>query len=239
MVPTETVSASWGRTRFVTRLRSPILTQLTMTRYISSISLVLIWCSGCAESGHDPYAEWDTYEEGEGRFSLRYIAPPWTTCNDTEYEDDCHECPSHLIGRARCGGANRWRVLWVPPALLDPEFLLIPPYKLEVSWYSNDSTPLEQAQREEQRLEDAGLEVVFSSRAVTLYDGTVAAEVGYRGPVHLVVDENPINRPDERGYRVVYVVESGTAYRVALDTAIGIELPEVRDMLSSFTLGEE
>lgn len=210
-----------------------------MHRHILPIFILFLAISGCAESGHEPFAGWDTYEEEDGRFSLRYIAPPWTVCNDTEYEDDCHECPSHLIGRARCGGANRWRVLWVPPALLDPEFLLIPPYKLEISWRSSDSTALEETQREEGLMEEAGLEIVFPSRAVTLYDGTTAAEVAYRGPVHLVVDTNPINRPDERDYRVIYVVESGTGYRVAMDTAIDIELPEVRDMLSSFSLGEE
>ncbi len=40
----------------------------------------------------------------------------------------------------------------------------------------------------------------------------------------------------EGQYRVIYVSEGGTAYRVALDTAINIDFPEVRDMLASFAL---
>ncbi len=130
-------------------------------------------------------------------------------------------------------------MLWIPPALLDPDFLLIPPFKFEISWFPGDFAPLELAQGEESLLVAQGLEVVIPSRLVTLNDGTVGAEVGYRGPVHLVVNETALNRPDEREYLVVYLSSGGSVHRLAVDTAIDISLPEVRDMVDSFTTGGE
>lgn len=206
-----------------------------MRTHVTALFLFTILAAACGVPGDEPYAGWDTYTDPSERFMLRYISPPWTECNETEYEDDCHECPGQLIGNGRCGGGSNWTVLWIPPALLDPEFLLIPPYKLEVSWFSSSTAALALAQAEQTAMAGAGMEVLFEARAVTLHDGTVAAEIGYRGPVHIVVDETPVNRPDEREYRVVYVADAGTVYRVALDTAINMDLPEVRDMLASFS----
>jgi len=119
---------------------------------------------------------------------------------------------------------------------LDPEYLLIPPFKIEVTWFGSSQTAMQLATWERNRMVPAGLEILIEPRAVTLADGTVAAELGYYGPMHIIADEDPINRPDERGFRVVYVSHEGWVYRVAIDTAIDIYLPEARDMLASFTL---
>lgn len=200
----------------------------------------LILGVSCGNPGDAKYAGWDTYYGPDNRFSVRYLAPPWTTCTGSEYEEDCQECPSHLLGSAICGGSANRAVLWIPPALLDPDFLLIPPYKLEVSWANGARTVMELAQAEQNAVETAGMELLFAPRQVTLADGvTIAAEVGYRGPVHIIVNDDPVDRPDEREYRVLYVSEGGVMYRVALDTAIDIDVPEVRDMLASFTLDPE
>jgi hypothetical protein len=210
------------------------------TRPIIGALLSLVFFGGCAQSGDDQYAGWDTYYGPDNRFSVRYLAPPWTECTGTEYEDECSECPRQLLGSALCGGATNNVVLWIPPALLDPSFLLIPPYKLEISWTSGSTAVMQLAEAEGSAMQGAGLELLFEPRQVTLADGvTIGAEVGYRGPVHIIVDETPVNRPDEREYRVLYVSEGGVMYRVALDTAIDIDVPEARDLLASFTLDPE
>jgi hypothetical protein len=199
------------------------------------VVFVAVAClAGCGEPGNDPYAGWDTFENATGQFSVRYLSPPWTMCSGTEYEADCHECPSQLLGAGLCGDPAAYSILWVPPALLDPEFLLIPPYKLEVSWFAGTYDPLALAQQEEAVMVAQGLTITVPSRRITLADDTVAAEVGYGGPMHIIVAETPVNRPDERDFRVVYVAATGLAYRVALDTAIDITSSEVRDMLASF-----
>ena len=202
-------------------------------------AMVILLVSGCGVSSREPYAGWETYEDPGGRFTIRYLSPPWTACSGTEYEDACHECPAHLIGNGLCGGASNWDTLWVPPALLDPDFLLIPPYKLEVSWFTTSRDVLDLARAEGDRMTSAGLEEIFPARRVTLQDGNEAAEVAYRGSVAIVVDEDPADRPDEREYRVLYVNGGTLTFRVALDTAFDIEEPEARDMLASFSVEEE
>jgi hypothetical protein len=204
-------------------------------RRIATVLLVVL-VHGCGVSAKEQYAGWDTYEEPGGRFTVRYISPPWTQCSESEYEEDCHECPAHLLGTGVCGGSAAWVVLWVPPALLDPDYLLIPPYKLEVSWFTASRDAAALAADEHARLTRAGLESLFEARPTTLADGTDAVELGYRGPVHLVVDEDAEDRPDEREYHVLYVDGGSHVYRVAMDTAISVDLPEVRDMLASFAL---
>lgn len=191
----------------------------------------------CGENGSDPYAGWDVYESAAGGFSVRYLSPPWTLCTGTEYAAECHECPSQLLGAGICGDSGSHAILWVPPALLDPAFLLIPPYKLEVSWWSGASDPFARAQNEASVMTSAGLTVTVPPRLVTLEDGTSAAEVAYRGPMHIVVAQTAVNRPDEREFRVVYVSSAASTYRVAIDSAIDVTSPEVRDMLASFALG--
>lgn len=208
-----------------------------MLRRVASHFLILaLLAASCDPSGADEYAGWSTYVGPENRFALRYLAPPWVECTGTEYEPDCRECPVHILNAGACGAAGRSVTLWIPPRLLDPEYLLIPPFKIEVTWFGSGQTAMQLATWERNRIEGAGLEILIEPRAVTLADGTVAAEVGYYGPTHLIVDEDPVNRPDERGYRVVYVSQDGWVYRVAIDTAIDIYLPEARDMLASFTL---
>ncbi len=206
---------------------------------IRFINLVLVLATmSCGISAKEPYAEWDTYEEPTGRFTVRYLSPPWTQCSESEYEEDCHECPAHLIGSGICGSTSNWIVLWIPPALLDPDYLLIPPYKLEVSWFTTTTDMLALAEAEGNQLSSAGLETIFDARRTTLQDGVEAVEVAYRGPVHIVIDDTATNRPDEREYHVLYVEGGGFTYRVAMDTAIAVNLPEVRDMLASFSLTE-
>jgi hypothetical protein len=207
-------------------------------RVLSALSIVAVALLGsCGENGSDPYAGWDLYESAAGGFSVRYLSPPWTMCSGTEFEADCHECPSQLLGAGVCGDGGANAILWVPPALLDPDFLLIPPYKLEVSWWGGASDPLTLATNEQNVMTAAGLTTSVPARLVTLADGTVAAEVGYGGPMHIIVAETPVNRPDEREFRVVYVSTASVTYRVAIDSGIDITSPEVGDMLASFTAG--
>jgi len=38
----------------------------------------LLWLLGCAtRDGENPYALWERYEDPNGRFVVRYLAPPW------------------------------------------------------------------------------------------------------------------------------------------------------------------
>ncbi len=205
-------------------------------RRLIFLSAWVLLIAACAPSGREDYAGWSTYLGPSDIFSVRYLAPPWEICSDTEYEEDCRECSRHLLGAAVCGASSRSETLWIPPRLLDPEYLLIPPYKLEITWFSSEVSALDLAQSERNVMVRAGLEEVIEPRPVTLHDGTAAAEVGYRGPMHLVINDDPVDRPDEREFRVVYATGGGWAYRVAIDTAISIHDAEVRDMLASFTL---
>ncbi len=54
-----------------------------MNRLLVPFVLIFLWLSSCAPSGKDLFAGWDTYEAPDGRFSLRYLSPPWTECNET------------------------------------------------------------------------------------------------------------------------------------------------------------
>jgi hypothetical protein len=202
----------------------------------AAILILSLLTASCAQSGKDPYAGWSLYVGPGDLFAVRYITPPWQECSGTDYEADCHECPAHLLNATVCGETGQSVTLWIPPRLLDPEYLLIPPFKLEVTWFASDLTALDAARWERNTMAAAGLDILIEPRAVTLHDGTVAAETGYHGPMHIITQDDPVERPDERGFRVVWVVEGGTAYRVALDTAVAISLPEARDMLASFTL---
>jgi hypothetical protein len=208
------------------------------TRVLSALlAIATALLPSCGENGSDPYAGWDTWESTAGGFSVRYLSPPWTACTGTEFEADCHECPSQLLGAGICGDSGASSILWIPPALLDPDFLLIPPYKLEVSWWGGASDALTLAQNEQNVMTSVGLTITVPARLITLADGTVGAEVGYGGPMHIIVDETAVNRPDERDFRVVYVSSAAMTYRVAIDSAIDITSPEVLDMLASFSTG--
>ncbi len=202
----------------------------------------LVWLAallaGCGQPGCEEYAGWSTYEHPTGQFSIRYLEPPWNICSGTEFEADCHECPAHLLGAEACGGADRFVIFWIEPVLLDPEFLLIPSYKLEISWVPGEMNPLDLAAAEEAVMAAAGMEVTSSASAVSFHDGRLGAEVAYRGPVHIIVAETPVARPDEREYRVVFASGGGFTYRLQLDSAIDADSPEVGDMLASFGLAE-
>lgn len=210
---------------------------MNVSRSIRFLCLFFLFTVSCAQSGKDDFAGWDRYEHPDGRFSFYYLSPPWTTCNETEFEEYCHECPGHLIGQGRCGGASNWMVFWIPPALLDTAYLLIPPFKFEVTWFNCSALDIDLARQEQNVMRSAGLDIIVEPRNVTLHDGTLAAEVGYEGPAYLVNGDIPANRPDEREYRVAYISQGGSCYRIGMDSAIDITLPEVRDMMSSFSVG--
>jgi hypothetical protein len=193
----------------------------------------------CVPSAKTLFAGWDTYVGNEGNYELRYPSPPWEPCTGTEYEEDCHECSAQLLPGDRCGGTDQWEVVWIPPVVLDADYLLVPPYKVEISWFAGEFVPLELAQQEEAAMEAAGFDVVRSARLVTLYDGSLAAEVSYEGPIHVITEEPPDLRPDIRQFRVIYAVRPSLAYRVALDTAIDINVPEAAALLSSFSIHSE
>jgi len=201
------------------------------------VLLVSVAMVACGDPGCEDYAAWELYEDPGGRFSVRYMTPPWTLCSGTEFADDCRECPSKILGRQTCGGSSLPTIFWVEPLLLDPEFLLIPSYKLEITWHAGTADPLEQAVREQTRMDDAGLTIQREAREFEFFDGTVGAEVAYRGPVHILTGDLAIARPDEREYRVVYAQGDRLVYRIALDSGIDADVPEAEDMLASFAVG--
>lgn len=215
---------------------SPILAgHMRRATALAWLSLLL---AGCGQSGCEEYAGWATYDDPSGQFSIRYLEPPWNICTGTEFEADCHECPAHLLGAEACGGADRYVLFWIEPVLLDPEFLLIPSYKLEISWVPGEMNPLDLAVAEQAVVAAAGMEISGEASAVGFQDGRLGAEVAYRGPVYIMVAEDPVARPDEREYRVVFTSGGGFSYRLQLDSAIDADAPEVGDMLGSFSIND-
>jgi hypothetical protein len=51
---------------------------------VSAVLLAGLLCAGCAiHDGSDSYAQWETYTDPQGRYSFKYLAPPWRAGADS------------------------------------------------------------------------------------------------------------------------------------------------------------